>query len=294
MYERMKAGERTYWISCPSRMGIYQISDREVCLIDSGNDKDAGKKVQKILAEQGWELKMIFNTHSHADHIGGNQLLQQRLGCKIYAPGTETAFVRYPELEPSFLYGGYPIKEHRNKFLLAKESLVEELTPEVLPEGLEMILLPGHSFSMAGFHTSDDVWFLADSLTSEEVLEKYHVSFLYDVQAYLDSLDRVENLSGKLFIPSHAEPVSDIRPLVQKNREKVLEVAAFVRDFCREPKSTEEVVQAVFYQYQLKMDAVQYVLIGSTIRSYLAYWREKQELFPMFEENRWLWTWEKE
>lgn len=292
MYERISAGERTDWISCPSRMGIYRFSDRKVCLIDSGNDKDAGKKVQKILAEQGWELEMILNTHSHADHIGGNQLLQQRLGCRIYAPGADAAFVRHPELEPSFLFGGYPMKELRNKFLMAKESMVEELTPEVLPEGIEMLLLPGHSFSMAGFHTSDDVWFLADSLTGEEVLEKYHVSFLYDVKAYLESLEKVEELSGKLFIPAHAEPREDIRPLVQKNREKVLEIAEVVRESCRTPKSTEEVIQTVFERYDLKMDAVQFVLAGSTIRSYLSYLREKQELFLRFERNRLLWAWE--
>lgn len=48
MYERISAGERTDWISCPSRMGIYRISDRKVCLIDSGNDKDAGKRCRRF------------------------------------------------------------------------------------------------------------------------------------------------------------------------------------------------------------------------------------------------------
>ena len=132
-------------------------------------------------------------------------------------------------------------------------------------------------YKRQGFHTSDDVWFLADSLTGEEVLEKYHVSFLYDVKAYLESLEKVEELSGKLFIPAHAEPREDIRPLVQKNREKVLEIAEVVRESCRTPKSTEEVIQTVFERYDLKMDAVQFVLAGSTIRSYLSYLREKYQ-----------------
>ena len=51
MYELKQVGERTYYIDSPTRMGIYQLDNGEVCLIDSGNDKDAGKKVQNILGE---------------------------------------------------------------------------------------------------------------------------------------------------------------------------------------------------------------------------------------------------
>lgn len=71
-----------------------------------------------------------------------------------------------------------------------------------------------------------------------------------------------------------------------------MEIAEVVRESCRTPKSTEEVIQAVFERYDLKMDAVQFVLVGSTIRSYLSYLREKQELFLRFERNRLLWAWE--
>ena len=73
MYELIQAGEKTYYIDCPAKIGIYRVSGDEVCLIDSGNDKNAGKKALRILEEQGWKLKMILNTHFHADHIGGNE-----------------------------------------------------------------------------------------------------------------------------------------------------------------------------------------------------------------------------
>ena len=71
MYELIQAGERTYYIECPAKMGLFNINDEEVCLIDSGNDKDAAKKALRIIEGQGWKLKMVINTHFHADHIGG-------------------------------------------------------------------------------------------------------------------------------------------------------------------------------------------------------------------------------
>ena len=63
-----------------------------------------------------------------------------------------------------------------------------------------MLPLPGHFFDMCGFRTDDGVWFLADCLTSETVIEKYHVQFLYDVAGYLETLDKVCTLEGRLFI----------------------------------------------------------------------------------------------
>ncbi len=289
MYELVQVGEKTYYINCPAKIGIYKISDTDVCLIDSGSDKDAGKKILKILENNGWLLKMVLNTHSHADHIGGNQVLQQRTNCDIYCAGVDRALVEFPILESSFLYGGYPCKKLKNKFLYAKASVVKELSAEVLPEGIEMISLDGHSFSMTGFKTDDDVWFLADSLTSQNIIEKYHVQFLYDVSEYLNSLNKVNELEGKCFIPSHAEPTDDIGDLVQLNLDKVEEIIGVLQEICSEPICFDQILKAVFEHYHLTMDFTQNVLVGSTIRSYLAYMCEKQYLEVVFEDNQLLW-----
>ena len=288
MYELIKAGERTYYVDCPSKMGIY-LTDGGACLIDGGNDREAAKKLLKILDQNGWKPLMVLNTHSHADHIGGNQLINQRALCPVYAAGVDRAFTEFPVLEPSFLYGGCPPKQLRNKFLLAQESPAQDLTEDVLPEGLTMLRLDGHSMAMAAFKTSDDVWFLADSLASEAVLMKYHVSFLYDVRGFLSSLDRVEALEGRLFIPSHAQPVEDIRPLARVNRDKVMEIVDLLLRLCAAPAMLEEILKGVFDRYGLHMDFNQYVLGGSTIRSYLSYLLDEGCVEALFEDNRLLW-----
>ena len=104
MYELIQISEQSYYIQSPAKIGLVKLNDTEVCLIDSGNDKDAGRRVRKILDTNGWTLKAIYNTHSNADHIGGNKYLQAQTGCRVYAPGIECDFTRNPILEPAFLY----------------------------------------------------------------------------------------------------------------------------------------------------------------------------------------------
>ena len=289
MYELIQVTDRSYYIQCPAKIGLVRLEGDQVCLIDSGSDKDAGRKVRQILDANGWRLAAIYVTHSNADHIGGCQYLQKQTGCRIFAPGIEQAFTRYPVLEPSFLYGGYPFWELRNKFLMAKESPAEELVPASLPEGFAVIPLPGHFFDMVGFRTPDDVVYLADCLSSRETLDKYQIGFLYDVAAYLDTLEKVKGLSARLFVPAHAEAAEDIASLADYNIAKVRQVAEQILDLCREPLSFETILQRLFTGCGLTMDFQQYVLVGSTVRSYLSWLKDTGSLDARFEDDRLLW-----
>ena len=289
MYELIQISEHDYYIQSPAKIGLVKLNDTEVCLIDSGNDKDAGRKVRKILDEHGWTLKAVYNTHSNADHIGGNKYLQGQTGCKIYAPGIECDFTRHPILEPSLLYGGYPCKDLRHKFLLAQESGAEYLTKETLPEGFELLPLPGHFFDMAGFRTPDDNVYLADCLSSRETLEKYQIGFIYDVAAYLNTLEKIKTLKARLFVPAHAEAAEDITELAQYNIDKVNEIADKIVSLCKEPLGFEVILQRLFIEYGLVMNFEQYVLVGSTVRSYLAWLKDTGRLNAVFEKNLLLW-----
>ncbi|MDM8086896.1 MBL fold metallo-hydrolase [Parasutterella secunda] len=290
MYELIQLSANTYCIESPTKIGLVRLSENEVCLIDSGNDKDAGRKVRQILEANHWTLRAIYNTHANADHIGGNKYLQSQTGCKIYAPGIDCAFTNFPILESSFLYGGYPCKDLRHKFLMAQGSQADVLTNDVLPAGFELIKLSGHFFNMVGFRTPDDVVFLADCLSSKEILDKYQVWFIYDVASFLKTLEMVKSLSAKIFVPSHAAVTDDISELAQYNIAKVFEIAEKIFDLCKEPRCFEEILQRLFADYGLKMNFEQYVLVGSTVRSYLSWLKDTEKLSVVFENNRLLWT----
>ncbi len=289
MYELIQLSDKCYYINCPAKIGVYLAEENNVYLIDSGNDKDAGRKVRQILDKNSWQLKGILNTHSNADHIGGNRYLQGQTRCKVYSGGIEAAFTEYPILEPAFLYGGYPCKDLRHKFLLAQGSAVTDFSDEEFPKELEILHLPGHFFDMVGFRTPDGTVFLADCISSKATLDKYAVSFIYDVGAYLDTLDKVEKMDASVFVPAHAEVTEDIKPLVLYNREKVLEIAGRLLNICKEPVNYEKILQKIFQEYGLVMNFEQYVLVGSTIRSYLSWLKDGGTLDTVFEDNFLLW-----
>ena len=289
MYELVQLTERTFYIQSPTKIGLVRLNDRDVCLIDSGNDKDAGRKLRQLLDANKWRLTAIYNTHANADHIGGNRYLQGQTGCRIYAPGIDCGITRHPILEPAFLYGGYPCADLRHKFLMAQPSDAQELTQDVLPEGFQIIPLPGHFFDMVGFRTPDDIVFLADCLSSRETLEKYRIGYIYDVAAYLKTLEMVKTLQARRFVPAHADASQEIATLAQYNINTVLEIAEKIIDICREPLCFEAILQRLFTDYGLVMNFEQYVLVGGTVRSYLSWLKDTGRVNALFENNMLLW-----
>ena len=286
MYEFIHARGNTYYIESPSKVGVFKLGSDEVCIIDAGNNRDMGKRIKKALDAEGLWLKSVYITHAHADHIGGCGYLEGQYKCRIYSPGIECDITRHTILLPALLYGANPPAELRHKFLLAEESSAAPLTVEALPEGFEAISLSGHTPSMVGYRTPDDVLFLGDCLSSKEVLDKYGVGYVYDVSAYLSTLETVKRLEAALFIPSHTPPTEDIAPLAEYNIKKVAEVCECITDICAQPHTVDEIITEVFLRYGLTMNFEQYALVGSTVRSYLTYLMDKKAIFPYFNESR--------
>ncbi len=286
MFEFIQAVGNTYYIDSPSKIGVVKLSEGEVCLIDAGNSKETGKKVKKVLDAEGLKVNSILVTHSHADHIGGCKYISSQYNCPIFAKEAECDFTRHTILEPTLLYGANPPKELRHKFLLAEESNAGYLTEKDLPEGFSIIDLPGHFLNMVGFRTPDNAVFVADSLSSKEILDKYGVTYIYDVKKHLETLELLKTIDATVFIPSHAPVTNNIAPLADYNIGKVQEVCGNITDICKTPKTTEDIIASIFDKYSLVMTFEQYALVGSSVRSYLTYLAETGRILSFFSENK--------
>ena len=292
--ELRQVGEATWVLPGAVNLGLCltgEKGDRAV-LIDSGNDKDAGRQVFKLLSEQEISLDLIINTHGNADHIGGNAYLQKKSGCRIAATEVEAPFIRSPVLEPAFLFGGFPYPKIRNKFLEAAPSEVTDIIEQdgtVLDTPLEAFPLPGHYFGMIGVRTPDNVVFLADSLFSETIIRKYHLFYIYDIAGYLSTLSTLDTLEADWYVPSHAPPSRDITNLIHINREMVLEICDVVAAACTPPARFDSILERVCARYSILLDANQYVLVSSTIRSYLSYLAYEGRVETEWEKGAMIW-----
>lgn len=292
----IKLTENVYVLQAPVNVGfiLNKGNDKTTTLIDSGSSDDYGKKIYKVSSEIGWRIENIINTHSHADHIGGNHFLQNKLKCRIFATKFESLFIENPILEPMYLYGGLPFKEIDTKFLRANPSIVSEIliagTNEEL--GVDIIPLPGHSFEMIGVFV-DSVLFVADSVVSRDVINKYKIFYLTNLKEQLKTLEGLNkwiNYSIKYIVLSHGEIFSKddfdkFENLITLNLSAIEEVKALILDFCIVPKTIDDLIMFFANKFSLKINPVQYVLLSQTLKAYCNYLRELNKLDFIFNEN---------
>ncbi|MBN1648141.1 MAG: MBL fold metallo-hydrolase [Spirochaetales bacterium] len=283
-------GPHTWVMEGPTNIGFIE-TDQGIVLVDSGNDKECGRKINAILRDRGWKLDAVINTHANADHIGGNDYLQRNLGCRIYAPEQENAFTEYPRLEAAFLWGGMEPKDLRNKFFLAKPSMVSGIIDHAarINDSISTFPLPGHYFNMCGVETADNVLFIADCIFGKQVLAKYRIPFIFDVQAYRSTIETVRRMKALCYVPSHGDICTDISGLAQINLAVVDRLEQNILDILAERKTHEAVLKETCDRYGIRLDCGQYALVGSTVRSFLSYLYNAARIQYEFDGNYMYW-----
>lgn len=115
------------------------LSDNYVYLLhDAGTgatavvDPAEAEPVEAALAERGWTLSQIVNTHHHHDHIGGNDALKAKYGVPIVGPRSEAA--RIPGMDVTVGDGD---------------------TVDIIGHTATVYETPGHTTGHIAFHIAD-------------------------------------------------------------------------------------------------------------------------------------------
>ncbi len=272
----VEVSDSVFCIPGATNIGVIS-SGKEVVLIDTGIDKESGRKILKTLEKSGFEAKAIINTHSHADHFGGNSYIVKKAGVKVYAPEIEAGIILYPYLEPLYLFSAHPVKDLMSRFLMAKPSRVDfvlnaEKETEINPWAdinVKIVPLPGHSPAQIGVEAGG-ILFCADSVFSKRIMEKYGIPLFMDIGSQKETLSFLERSECEMYIPCHAEPVKDITDLVELNLKLILQVEELIVSHGK--ATTEEILKSVCREFRIKLDNfTEYSLMLSAVKAYLSH-----------------------
>ncbi|MEO0600090.1 MAG: MBL fold metallo-hydrolase [Myxococcota bacterium] len=145
---------------------VYDAATRDAVIIDPVLDYDSlavhfttesVDQVVRFVEEQGLTVHYVLETHAHADHISGSQLLKKRFDAPVgigeHIQTVQGLFKGVFDLDPSFATDG------RQFDVLLKDG--ETLHAGSLP--VEVIHTPGHTPACVTFKI-DDALFTGDAL----------------------------------------------------------------------------------------------------------------------------------
>ena len=273
----------TYYIRGKTNLGLYKLNDKDVILIDVPFKK-SGPAIETFIRRNGFNLKYIINTHSHPDHTGSNEYLIKQTGCKVITSRIERAFLRNDKLDIGFLAGGYPLKAYDTPLMHVNDQH-DILSLKYLPDEIKSFKLPGHHYDMRGFKTKDGVYFVADSICTKELIDNEHIMLIYDVAGYIKSLEYLKTLKGHIIVPSHAPISTNLDELVDYNLAKIEEIKKVILTILNKPLNYDNIFRKIFEHYHLNITYNKYLLISSTIRSYISYLENLGFIESFFNDN---------
>lgn len=291
-YKLVHIKGNTYCLDGAGKIGIIRNEQNPSLsiVVDTGIDDDAGRRLMKIMQENGMGIGTIINTHSHADHCGGNDIIKSRTGCKIFAPPFDKGIIEYPELEPFYLYSAYPLKELDIKFLKAKGTKVDG----VLEKGrhnidgveIDIVPLPGHTPGMIGVASADNVLFAGDAFFSKDILNKHGLPYFTGIGEAIATLESLKSMDYDYYVPCHGEVLAEPLDTLDANIKVLKDAVEYMAGICTEALDREEITANIISRYSIKQNIPQYYLTVSTVSAFLSYMANEGILTAVFEDNK--------
>lgn len=237
-------------------INIYLITGESCYLIDSGvfgSEKIIDEYLHSIGRNMS-DIKGIFLTHAHPDHIGGAAEIKRITDCKVYAPMLELDWIEDIDIQ----YRERPIP---NFYTLLSESVKVDVPLQdgdsvTLEEGLEIcaLLTRGHSHGSMSFIFGDNIIFTGDAIPVA-----HDLPIFVDYEQSLYSLDRINELSNvQYFCPAWdeiydkirlKEVINDSKRMLHRLKDAVHQVEKEYKQYDEADKLTMIFKQADILQY---------------------------------------------
>lgn len=162
---------------------------------------------------------------------------------------------------------------------------------------VEIISLPGHFFDQVGFLVTDKsenkkVFFLGDGFFGIPLLKRFWIPFIYEPEDFRKSVEKIEEIYADFYVPSHGDfcVLENLEAIAEFNIIVTLEFEKLIKKLLLEkPQNQEELLKSVADYAGLELKESNYILIGTTLRSYLSSMNKRGILEHKVVENRLIW-----
>lgn len=279
----------------------------QIYLIDSGSSLIEAEEIlltiknyfDSNLPNKKYKIKIIINTHSHADHCGGNAFIQTKTKCKVFAPFYECGNMETPIDQSSILWGGFPPHELKAVFFMTESLKINKkikLDDKILLSNGKIISfldLNGHTNNSIGIvvtlNNNKKVIFAGDSIFSKDELEKFSIPLIINHKDFLKSLKTLqENSENSVIIPGHGSFIyNDLQEIINLNEKSINSIRNTILEIVELNNflTCEQIIKLVADSFKINLSFGQYNLISCTIKSYISILHDEHLLRLKMKEN---------
>jgi hydroxyacylglutathione hydrolase len=241
-------------------------------LIDTGYISGF-EETEKSITQLGVNLpdiSLIISTHTHCDHIGGNNRIQQKSGCDIALHKVGKYFIDSRD-DWSTWWRYY---NQEAEFFTCTRSLEDGEIITLGPHEFQVLYTPGHaSDGIVLYNRRDKILLSSDTLWQTDMavmtLRVEGSRALFDMQA---SLHKIENLEVQTVYPGHGKPFYDMPKAIARSKQRI-------DNFLRNPEAIGDDLLKKIIVYTLMMKKI---MPADTLFDYLmdTYWfKETVDLY---------------
>ena len=180
----------------------FLLVDDRLVVVDTGT-ADSGPKILEYLKKirvKPSDIRTIFITHTHPDHVGGLAAVKRETPAKVAAHRIEADFISKKRT-----YTGPPGAAMQKHAGTPVDILLDD---GKIQDGLRVIFTPGHTTgSISLLDESRSLLIAGDAVNNESVLRPMDDNYNVDPKQHRESIKKLAGFTFENLVMGHGTPI---------------------------------------------------------------------------------------